>query len=159
MTTDSPARTDSASLRIGAEELELPIVRGAEGDDAIDIAQLRGETGLITYDPGLGNTGACSSAITFLDGEEGILRYRGYPIEQLAEHSTFLEVAYLLIWGELPTREQLDRFTSEVTHHTLIREEMAGAMRRRSTSSATVDAGSRIARSRRIDSSAPIRWA
>ena len=124
MTTDSPARTDAATLRIGADEVELPIVHGTEGDDAIDIARLRGDTGLITLDPGYGNTGACTSAITFLDGEEGILRYRGYPIEQLAEHSTFLEVAYLLIWGELPTREQLDRFVTEVTHHTLIREEM-----------------------------------
>ena len=71
-------------------------------------ATLRSETGLITLDPGYGNTGACTSAITFLDGEQGILRYRGYPIEQLAEQSTFLEVAYLLIYGELPTREQLD---------------------------------------------------
>ena len=124
MTTDSPARIDAATLRIGADELELPIVHGTEGDDAIDIARLRGDTGLITLDPGYGNTGACTSAITFLDGEEGILRYRGYPIEQLAEHSTFLEVAYLLVWGELPTREQLDRFVTEVTHHTLIREEM-----------------------------------
>jgi len=124
VTTDSPARTDAAKLRIGAEEIELPIVHGTEGDDAIDIARLRGDTGLITLDPGYGNTGACTSAITFLDGEEGILRYRGYPIEQLAEHSTFLEVAYLLVWGELPTREQLDRFVTEVTHHTLIREEM-----------------------------------
>ena len=124
MTTGLPARTDAASLRIGEEELDLPIVRGTEGDDAVDIGRLRSETGLITFDPGYGNTGACTSAITFLDGEHGILRYRGYPIEQLAEHSTFLEVAYLLIWGELPTREQLDRFVSEVTHHTLIREEM-----------------------------------
>ena len=124
MTADSPARTEAATLHIGTDELELPIVEGTEGDDAIDISRLRGETGLITLDPGYGNTGACTSAITFLDGEEGILRYRGYPIEQLAEHSTFLEVAYLLIWGELPTREQLDRFVSEVTHHTLIREEM-----------------------------------
>jgi citrate synthase len=99
-------------------------VRGAEGDDAIDIGSLRGTTGLITLDPGYGNTGACRSAITFLDGEEGVLRYRGYPIEELAEQSTFLEVAYLLIWGELPTREQLERFVTEVTHHTLIREEM-----------------------------------
>jgi citrate synthase len=124
MTTDSPAQANAASLRIGSDELELPIVRGTEGDDAIDISQLRAQTGLITFDPGYGNTGAATSAITFLDGEEGILRYRGYPIEQLAEHSTFLEVAYLLIWGELPTQEQLDRFVSEVTHHTLIREEM-----------------------------------
>jgi len=124
MTTDTRAATDAATLRIGDSEIELPIVRGAEGDDAIDIGKLRGGTGLITLDPGYGNTGACSSAITFLDGEEGILRYRGYPIEQLAERSTFLEVAYLLIWGELPTREQLDRFVADVTHHTLIREEM-----------------------------------
>ena len=124
MTAESPSRTEAASLRIGPEELDLPIVRGTEGDDAVDIARLRSETGLITLDPGYGNTGACTSAITFLDGEEGILRYRGYPIEQLAEHSTFLEVAYLLIWGELPTRVQLEGFVSEVTHHTLIREEM-----------------------------------
>ena len=124
MTAESPATTDAARLVLGDVETELPIVRGSEGDDAIDIGRLRGATGLITYDPGYGNTGACTSAITFLDGEEGILRYRGYPIDQLAEHSTFLEVAYLLIWGELPSRAQLDRFMGEVTHHTLIREEM-----------------------------------
>ncbi len=124
MTADSPARADAASLRIGDQELDLPLITGTDGDDAIDIARLRSESGLITLDPGYGNTGACTSAITFLDGEEGILRYRGYPIEQLAEQSTFLEVAYLLIWGDLPTREQLDRFVTEVTHHTLIREEM-----------------------------------
>ena len=124
MTTDSPASTDIATLRIGDDELSLPIVRGSDGDDAIDIGRLRSDTGLITLDPGYGNTGAATSAITFLDGEEGILRYRGYPIDQLAEHSTFLEVAYLLIWGELPTQEELDRFVSEVVHHTLIREEM-----------------------------------
>ncbi len=123
MSTEAATRT-AAALRVGDQELELPIVRGTDGDDAIDIGRLRGETGLITYDPGYGNTGACSSAVTFLDGEAGVLRYRGYPIEQLAGHSTFLEVAYLLIWGELPTREQLDRFATEVTHHTLIREEM-----------------------------------
>jgi citrate synthase len=124
MTADSPARADAANLRIGDRELDLPIVTGTDGDDAIDIAKLRSESGLITLDPGYGNTGACTSAITFLDGEEGVLRYRGYPIEQLAEQSTFLEVAYLLIWGDLPTRDQLDRFVTEVTHHTLIREEM-----------------------------------
>jgi len=114
----------AASLHIGDRQLELPIVDGTEGDSAIDIGSLRSDTGLITLDPGYGNTGACTSEITYLDGEAGILRYRGYPIEQLAEQSTFLEVAYLLIWGELPTRDQLDRFVAEVTHHTLIREEM-----------------------------------
>ena len=123
MSTEAVARP-AAALRVGDREVQLPIVRGTEGDDGVDIGRLRGETGLITYDPGYGNTGACTSAVTFLDGEEGILRYRGYPIEQLAEHSTFLEVAYLLIWGELPSADQLTRFTNEVTHHTLIREEM-----------------------------------
>ena len=124
MSTEAATRTTDATLRVGDREIELPIVPGTDGDDGIDISHLRGETGLVTYDPGYGNTGACTSAVTFLDGEEGVLRYRGYPIEQLAEHSTFLEVAYLLIWGELPTQEQLTRFTNEVTHHTLIREEM-----------------------------------
>jgi len=123
MSTDTAAPA-AASLRIGNRDLELPIVEGTEGDSGIDVSALRGETGLITFDPGYGNTGACTSAITYLDGERGILRYRGYPIEELAEHSTFLEVAYLLIWGELPTRAQLDAFSTEVTHHTLIREEM-----------------------------------
>ena len=123
MSTDTATRS-GASLHIGDSQLELPIVTGTEGDDALDVGALRAETGLITYDPGLANTGACSSAITYLDGESGVLRYRGYPIEQLADQSSFLEVAYLLIWGELPTREQLDRFVTEVTHHTLIREEM-----------------------------------
>jgi len=121
--TEAATRND-VSLRVGDHELQLPIVEGTDGDDGIDIGRLRGETGLITYDPGYGNTGACTSAVTFLDGEKGVLRYRGYPIEQLAERSSFLEVAYLLIWGELPTSEQLTRFVTEVTHHTLIREEM-----------------------------------
>ena len=125
-TTAEDRRTaaDSATLRWQGREVELPAVPGTDGDTGIDIGKLRAETGLITYDPGYGNTGACTSAITYLDGESGVLRYRGYPIEQLAEGSTFLEVAYLLIWGELPTRAQLDAFVNEVTHHTLIREEM-----------------------------------
>ena len=124
MTADAPTRTGTAELRWNGETAEFPVVSGTDGDSGIDIAQLRSQTGLITLDVGYGNTGACASAITFLDGENGVLRYRGYPIEQLAEKSTFLEVAYLLIWGDLPTREQLDRFVAEVTHHTLIREEM-----------------------------------
>ncbi len=124
MTTDAPTEREAARLQVGDRAVQLPLVRGTDGDEAIDIGQLRNETGLITLDPGYGNTGAATSAITFLDGEEGVLRYRGYPIEQLAEGSTFLEVAYLLIWGELPTRDELDRFVAEVTHHTLIREEM-----------------------------------
>ena len=124
MTADAPSRAGTAELRWDDQRAELPVVKGTDGDSGVDIGKLRSETGLVTLDPGYGNTGACTSAITFLDGETGILRYRGYPIEQLAESSTFLEVAYLLIWGELPTQEQLDGFISDVTHHTLIREEM-----------------------------------
>ena len=124
MTADAPTRTGTAELRWKDGSIELPVVAGTDGDSGVDISTLRAEAGLITLDPGYGNTGACTSAITFLDGETGVLRYRGYPIEQLAEKSTFLEVAYLLIWGELPTTEELDRFVAEVTHHTLIREEM-----------------------------------
>ena len=124
MTNQAPPRTDTASLTYGNRSVELPVTHGTEDEMAADISKLRAETGLITMDYGLGNTGVARSAITFVDGERGILRYRGYPIEQLAESSTFLEVAYLLINGELPTREQLDHFTAEITHHTLIREEM-----------------------------------
>ena len=124
MTNQAPPRTDVASLTYGDRSVELPVIHGTEDEIAADISKLRAETGLITMDVGYGNTGAARSAITFVDGERGILRYRGYPIEQLAEKSTFLEVAYLLINGELPSREQLDHFVAEITHHTLIREEM-----------------------------------
>ena len=94
---------------------ELPIIEGTEGERAIDIAKLRGETGYITYDPGYGNTGSCRSSITFIDGAKGILRYRGYPIEQLAEKSNYLEVAYLSLFGELPTKDESDRWVYEVS--------------------------------------------
>ncbi|TMB52366.1 MAG: citrate synthase [Chloroflexi bacterium] len=114
----------AATLSYDGRTTELPLIRGSEGERAIDIGRLRAETGLITMDRGYMNTGSCLSAITFLDGEQGVLRYRGYPIEQLAEKSSFLEVAYLLIYGELPTRAQLEAWTSDVTHHTLIHEEM-----------------------------------
>ncbi|HEX3219316.1 MAG TPA: citrate synthase [Candidatus Limnocylindria bacterium] len=124
MTNQAPPRTDVASLTYGDHTVELPVVRGTEDERGADISRLRSQTGLITLDPGYGNTGSTRSAITFVDGETGILRYRGYPIEQLAEQSTFLEVAYLLINGDLPTRAQLDAFSAEITHHTLIREEM-----------------------------------
>lgn len=97
---------------------------GTENEKAIDISSLRGQSGVITIDPGFKNTGSCKSAITFLDGEKGILRYRGYPIEQLAEKSSFLEVSYLLIYGELPTVDQLDEFTTSITRHTLVNEDI-----------------------------------
>ena len=110
------------SLRYGGQELSLPVIEGSEGERAIDISQLRTRTGLITLDPGFGNTGACSSSITFIDGDRGILRYRGYPIEELAERSSFLEVAWLLMYGELPDHGRLETFSENVRHHTMLHE-------------------------------------
>src|SRR5437763_16021266 len=101
------ART--VTLVYGNERIELPVIEGSEGELGIDISQLRSKTGMVTLDPGLGNTGACTSAITYIDGEKGILRYRGIPIEQLAEKSNFIETAWLLIFGRLPRAEELPR--------------------------------------------------
>ncbi|UYG16826.1 citrate synthase [Brachybacterium huguangmaarense] len=114
--------TTSASLHHAGHDLELKVVDAAEGNRGIDIAPLRTTTGDVAYDPGFMNTANTKSAITYIDGDEGILRYRGYPIEQLAEHSTYLEVAYLLINGELPTTGQLDNFVSSVERRTLLDE-------------------------------------
>ncbi len=105
-------------------EVELPVIVGTEGDRGIDIARLRAETGMVTYDRGFANTAETQSAVTFIDGEKGILRYRGYPIEQLAENSSFLEVAYLLNYGELPTKGELAEFEESIRVHTLLREDM-----------------------------------
>jgi citrate synthase len=116
--------SENAKLSYGGKDFELPIVEGTENEKAIDIAKLRGQSGLITIDPGYKNTGSTTSAITFLDGELGILRYRGYRIEDLAEKSTFLEVAYLLIYGELPSQSEYERFTREITTHTLVHEDI-----------------------------------
>jgi citrate synthase len=117
------ARTQTgATLTFDDRAITLPLVHGTEDEVAVDIQKLRTETGLITLDPGYGNSGSCRSAITFIDGEKGILRYRGYPIEELAEKSSFLEVAWLLIHGELPTRTQLAGFSREITHHTMLHE-------------------------------------
>jgi citrate synthase len=118
------ATASSARLILDGKELQLPLVRGTEDEVGIDIGRLRQESGAITLDPGYANTGACRSAITFIDGEVGILRYRGYPIEQLAERASFVEVAYLLIYGDLPTREQLARFSRDITRHSLIHEDL-----------------------------------
>jgi citrate synthase len=115
--------TDAAELRVGDQTIQLPIVEGSEGERALDIRKLRSSTWLITLDPGYANTGACSSAITFIDGDKGILRYRGYSIEELAENSTFLEVAYLLTVGELPSQEELRAFRESITYHTMIHED------------------------------------
>jgi citrate synthase len=114
----------SAQLNFDGKSYELPVVTGTENERAINIDALRQQTELVTLDTGYKNTGATTSNITFLDGETGILRYRGYPIEQLAEKSTFIEVAYLLIYGELPTIAQLDKFSNSITRHTLIHEDM-----------------------------------
>ena len=112
-----------AHLRVGDRDLELPIVEGSEGERAIDVRHLRAETGFITLDPGYGNTGSCQSAITFIDGEKGILRYRGIPIEELAEQSTFIEVSYLLIYGHLPSATELEAFAGPIRLHTMVHED------------------------------------
>ncbi len=116
--------SEHAKLTIGENEYELPLTTGTENETAIDIGKLRGQSKIITIDPGFKNTGSCKSAITFLDGEQGILRYRGYPIEQLAEKADFIEVAYLLIYGELPNKAELTNFQDSITHHTLVHEDM-----------------------------------
>jgi citrate synthase len=115
---------DSVELHWDGKKILLPLIAGSAGERAIDISKLRDETGLITLDNGYGNTGSCESAITFIDGEKGILRYRGIPIEELAEQSTFVETAYLIIYGELPTQAELAHFCELLTTHELIHEDM-----------------------------------
>jgi citrate synthase len=114
----------TATITIGNTAFECPVVTGTENEQAIDIAKMRDKTGLVALDPAFMNTASTRSAITYLDGEKGILRYRGIPIEQLAEHSTFVETAYLLIYGNLPTKAQLERFSTLLTRHSMIHEDM-----------------------------------
>ncbi len=114
----------TAKLTYDGGEIEFPIVPGSEGNDGIDISRLRADTGMIALDYGFANTAATRSGVSFVDGEAGELRYRGYRIEDLAEHSTFLEVAYLLFHGELPSADSLAAYTSSITNHTLLNEEM-----------------------------------
>ena len=116
--------TKNASISYEGKSYELPVVVGTEDETAIDISQLRAKSGLITLDSGYANTGACQSKITFIDGENGILRYRGYPVEELAEQATFVETAYLLIFGELPTATQLAEFRRLLGQHEFIHEDM-----------------------------------
>lgn len=116
--------SETAQIKLSDKTYDLPVITGTENEKAVDIAKLRDLTGYITLDTGYKNTGATKSAITFLDGELGILRYRGYSIEQLAEKSTFMEVAFLLIYGELPNEKQLADFQTEISHHTLVHEDM-----------------------------------
>jgi citrate synthase len=116
--------SETAKIELDGKIYEFPVVVGTENEKAIDISKLRDTTGYVTLDTGYKNTGATKSAITFLDGELGILHYRGYPIEQLAEKATFIEVAYLLIYGKLPTQTELDAFSNSITKHTLVHEDM-----------------------------------
>jgi citrate synthase len=113
-----------ASLAVGGCHQELPVRKGTLGPDVIDITTLYAETGRFTYDPSFTSTASCESKITFIDGGKGVLLYRGYPIDQLAEHSTFVETCYLLLYGELPTKEQYDNFRNLVTYHTMVHEQM-----------------------------------
>ena len=115
---------NTARLEVNEKSIDLPLVMGSESEIGIDISKLRSQTKAITLDPGFVNTGSCESGITYLDGEKGILRYRGYPIEQLAEKSNFLEVSYLLIYGELPSNQQLNDFEYNVKQHTLLHEDV-----------------------------------
>ena len=113
-----------AVLRYGEQELELPIHQGTEGERAVEIGQLRSALGLVTIDRGFANTAESISNVSYINGEEGILRYRGYPIDELAEHATFLEIAYLLQYGELPTRGELSTYEDSITRHSMLREDM-----------------------------------
>lgn len=115
---------DSATLELDGNKYELPTVVGTEGEVGINIRKLRAESGAVTLDTGYGNTGSCESSITFINGEEGILRYRGYAIEDLAEKSSFVEVCYLLVYGELPTSDQLEVFKHKLTYHSMLHEDM-----------------------------------
>ncbi|MBW7867321.1 MAG: citrate synthase [Brumimicrobium sp.] len=116
--------SETAKIEFGGKTVELPVITGTENEKAIEIKDLRSQTGLVTMDPGYKNTGSTISGITYLDGENGILHYRGYPIEQLAEKASFIEVTYLLIYGELPTKTQLEAFKKSITLHTLVHEDM-----------------------------------
>ena len=114
--------SEVAKLDLNGQVVELPIITGTENEKAIDISKLRALTGYVTLDKGFKNTGSCLSAITFLDGEKGILKYRGYDIDDLANGADFLEVAYLLIFGELPTTAQLDKFQLDINEEAIVDE-------------------------------------
>jgi len=115
---------EKATLIIDGKTYELPVIKGAEGKSAIDIRRLRNETGYMTFDPGFGNTAGCKSSITFMDGKEGVLRYRGYPIEQLAENACFVDVCYLLLNGDLPSQSEHNRMSCLLNDHSMVHEDM-----------------------------------
>ena len=119
-----PVSTDTATISVAGVTAEFPIVTATDGHSAIDISKLGSLTGLNTLDHGFANTAATKSAITYIDGDQGILRYRGYPIEQLAAKKTFTEVAFLLIYGELPSKNELENFEEKISRHTLLHEDL-----------------------------------
>ncbi|HEY6745374.1 MAG TPA: citrate/2-methylcitrate synthase, partial [Mycobacteriales bacterium] len=123
---DTPASGTLSLRHADGTDQELTVVQPTEGAPGVDISGLLSKGGLVTYDPGFVNTANCSSKITYIDGDAGILRYRGYPIDQLAEHATFAEVSYLLIYGELPSETQLAEFTAKIKRHTLLHEDFKG---------------------------------
>jgi citrate synthase len=122
--TNGDQARETAVLSYPGGEYEMPIAKATEGASAIELGKLLPSTGLVTLDNGFGNTAACASRITYIDGDAGVLRYRGYPIEQLAQHSTFVETSYLLIYGELPSKSELDSFTTKIKRHTLLHEDL-----------------------------------
>lgn len=122
-------KVDAVEISYGGKKLSYPVYEGTEGERAVDIRKLRADTGLITYDPGFVNTGACESSITFLDGEKGILRYRGYDIDALAEHCTFVEVAFLLLYGKLPDKNELAHFSKLLNQNSVLHEGMVDFFR------------------------------
>ena len=117
--------TDAAHLTIDGKDGDYPVMAGSVGPEVIDIRKLYGATGRFTYDPGFTSTAACESKITYIDGDAGILLHRGYPIDQLAEQSSFMEVAYLLLNGELPSKAEHDKFVYTITRHTMVHEQLA----------------------------------
>lgn len=122
---DAKTNTKKATLTVEGKTVDFPVLSGTVGPDVIDISKLYAQTGMFTYDPGFTSTGSCESKITYIDGDEGILLYRGYPIEQLAEKGDFLETCYLLLYGELPTKAQKEDFDNRVTNHTMVHEQVA----------------------------------
>ncbi len=116
----------SATFEVDGEKYDFPVLQGTEGPDVVDIRKLYGQTGAFTYDPGFKSTASCESELTFIDGGKGILLHRGYPIGQLAEHSSFMEVAHLLLRGELPTNDEYDDFTNTITRHTMLHDQFSG---------------------------------
>ena len=117
--------SDTAKLAVAGKDTEFPVLHGSVGPDVIDIRKLYAQTGEFTYDPGFTSTASCESGLTYIDGDEGVLLHRGYPIGQLAEQSTFMEVAYLLLNGELPSKAELDTFKTTITRHTMVHEQLA----------------------------------